>query len=546
MAQPSPAIIERMTSTPTSFFGMCKGTLRDGSVDYYTPMPHQAVCLDAGRAHPWIRVGKYRQGGVTAALAIGRMLPSIMYTPGQFGVLIGDTEITSKMIVRRIMTAYRSLPPMVKPGLKREADLFVEFDNGSSILVITAGSKHPGISQSTDYLHLTEECAYEDQATVNSEVMPTIDSRPNALATSESTPGKRGTAQHATWLAAIAAWGLDGLPGKDHPESYSKWYPVFLKWWTDPACSLPTPEGFRMDNEELRFLEKFPFLTTGNIIFRRLKLPEYNYDDLLFRNKFPMGPYDGWTGGSAHPVMPEDAINWLRESASPEPQEDIEWGACIREHPQAGEQYDIFADPAGYGRSGDPSAFMVVKRSNHTEVASIELREDPGLFAHRLMRLGKYYNDALLIVESNAQACIATIRAAGYANIYWTNEAHPGWYATGVGLLAAEGRTVKILREKDLIVRTPETLNQGEAYDGSKRDKRDDEGGHFDRWRCVVMAGDLYLTRLYSIAPTEKPAPRVEESDSWSPEYQKWQDEREERKRKKARNIYVPFSKGSR
>lgn len=477
---------------------MCEGVSEEGIHGYYNPEPQQVVCLEAARIHPWLLVNKYRQAKISTAMLLGAMLPTLMYTRGQFGYLMADTERTTTALLRRITKAYDGLPDVAKTRIERRADTYIRFENGSEIQVVPAGSPHPGIGQSIDYMHLSEECAYENQKIIASDLMPAIEKRPNSRAVRESTPGKKDSIYEKVWLNAIEAWGYESLSPKEDSILHSRWFPVFLKWWEDPTCSLQIPRGFRLDNTELRFLEQFPFLTTGNMVYRRNVLVEFGGDDRLFRNKYPMSPWDGWLG-SFNPVMPEDAIQWLLESfGKSDGDYDFELRCNVFESPREGDEYIVTADPHGYGATGDPAAFTVWKKDGRIEVANWEGREDPGLFAERLIHVSKKYNNALLVIESNAAATIATVQRIGYPNIYWTSKDHPGWYATDARLIEAEARTAKILRDKDLIIRSYKTLHQGRDYDGSKRNKRDGEGGHFDRWRTVIMAADLFLTRLYN------------------------------------------------
>jgi hypothetical protein len=562
---PRKDLVEKITQTPTTFLSMCQGTLLDSSVDYYKPTHGQAECLLAGALHNWIVVSKYRQAMTSTGLGVGRMLPSIMFNDGYFGVFAANDEKTAIMLMRRLKKAYDSLPDIVKPRLKRSSDAFIEFEHvypdgrtgTSSILALTLGGKTPGIGQACDFLHITEECAVEDQEKVNSELMETVRRRVNAKVQRESTPGKRGTAQHNIWLSSIAAYGIGGGQPCEHPELKSRYFPVFLKWWEDASCVprdgqgqpiLVVPRDFQLELSEIRFLEQFPFLSRLQILFRRSVLEEFNGDDRLFRNKYPMSPFDGWIGDS-NPNMPEDAITWLQEMGTPEPKyfalpyPNLGAGAHIRKHPEEGQKYFITSDPGGYGETGDPSALTVWKMGTREEVASWGGREDPGVFGHRNMKLGKYYNDALLVPESNAAAMIATIREAGYKNIFWTNDDHPGWYATNVGLLEAEARLVILLRDHAITIHTLDTLNQGAAYDGTKRNKRDGKGGHFDRWRTVIIAADLFMTRFAMSEAVKVKVVHHEESvneDGYSAEFLEWN--RKRRKKTKG-GLYLPFSR---
>ena len=170
------------------------------------------------------------------------------------------------------------------------------------------------------------------------------------------------------------------------------------------------------------------------------------------------------------------------------------------EPPVLGEQYIITADPAGFGGTGDKSALTVWDALARKEVAFWEDREPPDRFARRLLRVQERYCRALLVVESNATACIALLKDSGAKRLLWTNRNHPGWYATEKRLQEAEARLVRLLREKDLLLRSRGLLHQLLNYDGSRKKRTKGIDGathHFDRARTAVMAADVLSRRRF-------------------------------------------------
>jgi hypothetical protein len=72
--------------------------------------------------------------------------------------------------------------------------------------------------------------------------------------------------------------------------------------------------------------------------------------------------------------------------------------------------------------------------------------------------------------------------------------------------MQAEARLVEMLRNDEIRILSKATLHQGLEYDGSKRKARDSGGGHFDRWRCVIIAADLLNLRAY-VRPSRQIGP---------------------------------------
>ena len=317
-------------------------------------------------------------------------------------------------------------------------------------------------------------------------------------------------------------------------EGKGRFHPVFLEWWRDDTCRLPIPAGFQPTNAELRYLEQHDGMTFENLLFRRRGLDtEFAGDTRLFRSKYPSDPYDGWLG-SLDPVMPEDALRELLGSATEDPEEG-DWGVRELEAPRANGVYLITADPAGYGAKGDPSALTVWDAISRTEVGNWSGREDPGKFADRLVMAQSRYGGCLLAVESNAAHCIATLRSRGVERLLWTDKSHPGWYMTSKRLQEAEARTIQLLRERDLNIRSRSTLHQMLDYDGRARDsKSSGTGHHFDRAVTVVMAGDILSRRAFT------PISLLSEPDASPAGYVSIRDLDNYEKREEARTI-SPF-----
>ena len=247
-------------------------------------------------------------------------------------------------------------------------------------------------------------------------------------------------------------------------------------------------------------------MTYENLAFRRLALEtEFAGDERLFSSKYPSDAYDGWVG-SDNPIMPVDVLKPALARAVPDPAIGI-FGCCELEAPEEDKKYVITADPAGYGASGDKSALTVWDAIDRREVAFWEDREDPGRFASRLMMVQRRYNTAMLVVESNATACIAVLKDGRCKNLLWTDRTHPGWYATDKRLQEAEARLVRMLRQSDIDIRSRGLLHQLVNYDGSRKKRVKGHDGithHFDRARTAVMAADVLSRRKFTKAAIEE------------------------------------------
>ena len=129
---------------------------------------------------------------------------------------------------------------------------------------------------------------------------------------------------------------------------------------------------------------------------------------------------------------------------------------------------------------------------------------DPRKLADQLALTGRRYNNALIVVESNAAACITALIKGGYPRV-WQDEKdvqkRPGWWATAVDIERATGALVRQLLNGQMRVRSRNGLLQLLAYD---RDSRRRVGGHhFDRVVTYRIAADML--EVLRVAPLREP-----------------------------------------
>ena len=100
-----------------------------------------------------------------------------------------------------------------------------------------------------------------------------------------------------------------------------QFFPLFLEWWKDETCRIPAPPGFAPTEDELDYMGKRRGMDLDNLFFMRTRLrSEFVGDTRLYSAKYPSDAYDGWIG-SQRPMMPEDVLRKLLESAIEDPQE---------------------------------------------------------------------------------------------------------------------------------------------------------------------------------------------------------------------------------
>jgi hypothetical protein len=487
--------VRAMFATPNAFVSMCQIVREDESTGYLNPTPTQQKLIEACHQHRWVLVNKFRQAKITT-ISVMLLLRDCMYLSGVKGLLIAERQDTAEDIFERILFAYHRLPEAVRMPLaagRKAGSTQMHFCHGGGIKVLTAGGRSPAIGRSIDRLIITEfgEAQWQRKAAIN--IFPTVNKRPNARIILESTPGRAGSHHEQMWHSSL--------------EGRSRFHPLFLDWWKDNSCQIAVKNDFKPTESEREYIIRHPGMTIPNLAFRRSSLnTEFVGDTRLFSSKYPSDPYDGWLGAS-DPIMPIDVLKPLLERAITDPPMGAFYCREL-ESPIQNNKYIITADPAGFGATGDKSALTVWDAVERKEVAFWEDREDPTRFATRLMRVQERYNTALLVVESNAMACIAVLKDKKCRNLLWTDRRHPGWYATEKRIQESEARLVRLIQENDISIRSRGMLHQLVNYDGSRKKRVKGIDGithHFDRARTAIMAADVLSRRNFTRTVLEQP-----------------------------------------
>lgn len=538
----NPVKVRALLSTPTAFVSMC--TIFSEQEERYVflePTPEQLVLLEAIHEHPWVMVNKYRQAKMTT-VAVLWLLRDCMYIEGLQGVLVACDRETAEQAFERLVYAYEHLPDDVRMPLRprtRGSTRKITFCHGGSIRIITAAKRAPAIGHSIDRLVITEwgEAPWQKRAV--SHIFPTISRRRFGRVILESTPGYAGSHHEAMWQLAL--------------EGKSRFYPVFHRWWLDRSCWGDIPDDVQSIDEFMRALTRderellakmqrlSPQATKRSLLQalayrRKVLMSEFAGDTRLWEAKYPSDEYSGWLGHH-HPVLPQEVIRDLLARAIPDAKIPLADSGCHEIDPPSDGMLGyvlVTADPAGFGASGDPSAVTVWDARYGQEVAFWSGREDPARFAERLLRICARYAGVsaevglidpslinvpfehlpLLVVESNATACIALLRSAGYRRLFFSTRHHAGWYADARRLREAEGFAVEMLREGTLRPRSKGGLHQLLSYDGTNRPKHghsiDGETHHFDRARTIIIAAGI----LHSGWPHRRP--EEPEPDPWA------------------------------
>lgn len=237
----------------------------------------------------------------------------------------------------------------------------------------------------------------------------------------------------------------------------NKWKAIFLPWWVRPERTKKwyneLADGYMADEGTLDTLhEQYPATDVEALQARTLdkRIPP-KFLQRCFEELDPI-PIDDLPPD--FPIVP---------------------GLEVYVLPDPKAQYVIGADPAEGNPTSNPSVFTVMDYLTGEEMAVVDGRSDPAIFAEYIDQLGTYYNDAFVMCERNNH---------GHAVILWlvdnselpimeghdassTNKPKLGWLSSSKGKSLMYNDTTNAFRDQETILHSSATYFQLASIEGA-------------------------------------------------------------------------------
>lgn len=440
---------------------------------------------------------------------------------------------------------YDELPDPLKPMKKASNARELVFDSTtpgkpglkSRIRCSTAGGRGIGRSYTLTNLHISEFAFWPGAK------METY------IGLAQAVPYERGTMV----IIESTANGFDEFKTLwDNAVSMQRagdetgFVPIFFPWFEMEEYRAPVPVGFEMTDEERELKERFG-LDDEQLAWRRRMLQNELGGDLdLFRQEYPATPDEAFiaTGRS---VFDKDILTERRRIAEPEEwergqfevterdggivsylwQRDKRGAVRIRKHPEDGAPYVIGGDTAGTG--SDDFVGQVLDNRTGEQVAVLQQKFGEREYAMQMYALGRYYNDALIGIETNYSTYPEKkLEEYGYPRLYVRQrpDTYTGRLVDAYGFETnRKTRPLIIDGLKDVCRHSPELLTDFETmgqmltfvYDDDYKPQAQ-QGEHDD----LVMA----LAIAHYIRPQQSTKGRQAEDErhEWTPDM--WEDYR--------------------
>ena len=365
---------------------------------------------------------KARQQGISTYCA-GRVFWKTYFTPHARSVVMAHDSATSDALFNMSRNIIRNMDSLYKPTELRSnakeivisSPHFKKDTTGekpvSSYRLYTAGSPEAGRGTTPTIAHLSEIAFWQHDEKILAGLFQGISEAEGTEVILESTANGATGEFYRLWRGAL--------------EGENEYTPIFLPWFITKEYYRDPPETFERSSEEELLVEQYD-LNDGQLYWRRLKIAEGG--ELKFRQEYPATPDEAFiTAGSS--VFALDKLAAL-EATSPEKRMRFDFNASMWEDTNEGnfhiwdypdwESNYIVAADVSLGVGQDYSAAIVMDTDRKVIGLYRDNHIDPSKFGDLLFYLGRYYNNALLTVESNSMgvATLSRLAQMNYINLY--------------------------------------------------------------------------------------------------------------------------------
>jgi hypothetical protein len=367
-----------------------------------------------------IIVLKGRQLGIST-LTEGLLFLWNFFHPGSAQLVIAHNTDSTRALFEKTRLYWRTWPGRRAYKLQSDTQRRFLWDHLSSMEVATARNVASARGMTLTGVHASEVAFWDEPEELWNGLGEAIPNRPRTLVVIESTANGMGDYFHSTWKRAEVG-------GNDYA-------PLFFPWWKhyeytaqhamlDPTCDYP-------DTDE-RWLRDNLGLDENRLAWRRWKIEQKNGDVDKFNQEYPSTPGDAFlaTGTNVFPLpklkecyKPERGMVGFIVAETGEffanSHGDGKGMLTVYRKPHPDNDYFVAGDPT-YSTQNDRACIQVINRRTYEQVAVWHGYVDPIQFGYELVKVGKYFGNAMVSTEVNGPGygTIATVIASGYPNVW--------------------------------------------------------------------------------------------------------------------------------
>lgn len=345
-------------------------------------------------------IPKARQEGVSTYF-LARYTAKCLSTRNVSAVIISHEGEATQRLLQRCQYFVQNLRGPAADVGRASLNVITFPKMNSRIYIGTAGAKKFGRGDTITHLHCSEYAYWPNPKELLGTLLQSVPMSGEVAI--ESTGNGIGNDYHRRAMRAF--------------NKQSQWKCHFLDWQSFPEYSvrLSAADEQRVMNglieewEEPELVEKFG-LTAGQVVWRRLKLEEMDYDIQFFKQEYPMTIDECFqaSGQSIFARVKYDPTKkWVYLG---------NYMYALEDEPNQRDIYIIGVDPSG-GVGRDNSCIQIININKMEQVAEYaHNRIEPDILGEHVAAVARRFNNAFIVVESNNHGPVVldAIRDAGY------------------------------------------------------------------------------------------------------------------------------------
>jgi len=443
---------------------------------------------------------KARQQGISTYCA-ARVFWKTYFTPYTRSVVMAHDSATSDALFnmsRNIIDNMEEPPTLQKSNAK---EILFEH-NKSGYRLYTAGAKEAGRGTTPTIAHLSEVAFWQFDEQILAGLFQGISQENETEVILESTANGASGEFFRLYRGAI--------------NGDNEYVPIFLPWYITPEYRRKAPEGFELTEEEEELVENYS-LDNDQLYWRRLKIGESG--DKKFIQEYPASAEEAFlvTGNS---VFDQEIVQ-MYEVKAPDYVRAFDYESSYFEDnrnghlemwkaPKFEDRFIIGAD-VSLGVGQDYSTAVVLNREREVCALFRDNYIDPSVFGDILFYLGRYFNNALLAVESNSLgiATLNRLKQMNYINLYYQTKAatllndegsKPGFRTTISTKPMIIGNLKRAIEEHDIDISSDIIISELRTYVSAENGSTNALAGNYDDTvMALAIAFEAYRTHQHRL-----------------------------------------------
>ena len=407
---------------------------------------------------------KARQQGISTYCA-ARVFWKTYYMPHTRSVVMAHDGPTSEALFTMGKNIIQNMD--VKIALSKGNSREIQFEhNSSGYRLYTAGSPEAGRGTTPTIAHLSEVAFWTHDEKILAGLFQGISQADGTEVIVESTANGATGEFHRLFRGAMAG--------------ENEYIPVFIPWFLTPEYTREAPPSIELDLDEEGYKNDYD-LNNDQMYWRRLKIAEGGA--LKFKQEYPANPEEAFLVSGSSVFDPEIVNKMLPSTPISTRVFNMDAGAFdegregsleLWQYPDWESNYIVSAD-VSLGVGQDYSTATVMTTDRQVIAMYRNNRVDPSLFGDVLFYLGRYFNNALLAVESNSMgiATLNRLKQMNYVNLYYQTKAanmdntegdRPGFRTTSASKPMIIGYLKWAIEDEDIGLPSKHMISELKSY----------------------------------------------------------------------------------